>query len=65
VQNKMAELQLTFEQCKWTFKCYWKIKNLTEERRLWRNEFVTSPPIRVKKKASLRDKVEADEDMKI
>jgi hypothetical protein len=55
----MAELKLTFKQRKWVLKCHGKTKNLTEERRLWRNKFVTPPPTRVKI-ASVRDKFEAN-----
>jgi hypothetical protein len=60
----MVELQVTFEQRKWIFQYCWTSKNLTEERRLWRNEFVTPSPTSVTI-TSLRDKFEADGDMKI
>jgi hypothetical protein len=38
VLNKMALQQLTFEKRKWIYKCYWKMENVTEVQRRWRNE---------------------------
>jgi hypothetical protein len=35
---------LTFEQHKWILTCYWKMENVTEVQRRWRNGFRTPRP---------------------
>jgi hypothetical protein len=42
-----------FEQCKWILKWYWKMENVTEVQRRWRNEFGTPTRVTVTK---IRDK---------
>jgi hypothetical protein len=54
----MALVKLTFEQCKWILKCYWKTENVTEVQRRWRNEFGT-PPTQVTV-TKISDKFEVD-----
>ena len=42
----MAE-KLSFNECKWSLKCYWKVENVVEVQRRWRVEFGTPSPTRV------------------
>jgi hypothetical protein len=57
--NKMALVNLMFEQCKWILKCYWKMKNVTEVQRHWKNKCGTPPPTWVMV-TKIRDKFEVD-----
>jgi hypothetical protein len=58
-KKKLALVNLTFEQCKWIIKCYWKMENVTKVQRHWRNKFGTPPPTR-DMVTKICDKSEAD-----
>ena len=52
-------MKLSFDELKWLLKCYWKVKNVVEVQRRWRDEFGTPPPTRVTR-TRIRDKFEVD-----
>ncbi|CAI9738053.1 Hypothetical predicted protein [Octopus vulgaris] len=51
--------KLSFEQRKFTLKCYWKCENVVEVQREFRREFQANPPTRLTV-TRIRDKFEAD-----
>ncbi|KAJ4441555.1 hypothetical protein ANN_11411 [Periplaneta americana] len=52
-------VQLSFDECKWILKCYWKVENVVVVQRRWRVEFGTELPTRLTIKR-IRDKFEVD-----
>jgi hypothetical protein len=33
-----GETAINVQQCKWILKCYWKVQNMNEVQKHWRNE---------------------------
>ena len=52
-------VKLSFDECKWLLKCYWKLEYVVVVQRRWRIEFGTPPPTRVRITRA-RDKFEVD-----
>ena len=53
-------VKLSFDERKWTLKCYWKVENVVEVQRKWRVEFGTPPPPPRVTITRMRDKFEVD-----
>ena len=56
--NNMA-VKLSFDECKWLLKSYWKVENVVEVQWRWRVEFGTPQPTRVTI-TTIRDMFEVD-----
>ena len=52
-------IKLSFDECRWLLKCYWKVKNVVEVQQHWRVEVGIPPPTRVTI-TIIRDKFEVD-----
>ena len=52
-------MTFSFDERKRLLKCYWKVENVVEVQRRWRDEFGTPPPTRVTI-TRIRDKFEVD-----